>query len=206
MRRTTAQEQFDQKTHRDENGCLLWTGARYNGRYGRIWFGGKDQLAHRVAYEMAYGPIPEGMLVCHTCDVETCVEPSHLFLGTPQDNMTDKVKKKRHRSPKGIDHGNSRLTEKDVMLIFQDDRPQRIIAEHYGIARPLVSMIKTGKRWSHVTGVTYVQQRQKNVLTEDDVRAIRSDLRAHQAIADDFNIGRSLVSMIKNGQRWGHVT
>lgn len=206
MRRTTAQEQFNQKTHRDENDCLLWTGARYNGRYGRIWFGGKDQLAHRVAYEMAYGPIPEGMLVCHTCDVETCVEPSHLFLGTPQDNMTDKVKKKRHRSPKGVDHGMSRLNETDVLSIFHDSRPQQVIADSYHINRSLVSMIKTGKRWSHVTSKHYEKQRDKIALTENDVRLIRNDVRPHQAIAEDFSISRSLVSLIKSGQRWGHVT
>lgn len=67
-----------------------------NHGYGVVHFGGKKHLAHRVAYELFVGPIPEGMFACHKCDRRLCANPNHLFLGTNQDNMDDMVSKKRH--------------------------------------------------------------------------------------------------------------
>lgn len=90
------QERFWEKvgTH-DINGCRDWTAARFQGGYGAFRLGGKQQKAHRVMWMLHYGEIPEGMLVCHTCDRPPCVEIGHLFLGTPQSNMDDKVRKGR---------------------------------------------------------------------------------------------------------------
>jgi hypothetical protein len=79
-------------------GCHEWQGAlTYNG-YGRIGVNGKVQRAHRVAYELAHGPIPEGIVVCHRCDNPRCCNPDHLFLGTTQENVDDKVQKGRHKA------------------------------------------------------------------------------------------------------------
>lgn len=84
-----------------ESGCIEWTGAtvKSNGyehhRYGRHTSGGKKRLAHRVAYERANGPIPQGLEICHTCDNPLCCNPDHLFLGTHRDNMQDAIRKGR---------------------------------------------------------------------------------------------------------------
>src|SRR5690349_20813657 len=80
------------------DGCWLWRGARRNNRYGSFW-GGNERgyvYAHRMAYELAKGPIPEGMAVCHSCDVTLCVNPDHLWLGSDQENFADMRKKRRH--------------------------------------------------------------------------------------------------------------
>jgi hypothetical protein len=81
--------------------CWLWQGCTSNG-YGQIRPGGYQpcQYAHRVAWELAYGPIPDGLDVLHKCDTPRCVRPSHLFLGTPLDNAIDRDIKGRHGQKK----------------------------------------------------------------------------------------------------------
>lgn len=71
--------------------CWLWTGAK--GKWGHGSFQGSS--AHRFAYKQLVGPIPDGMFVCHRCDVGSCVNPEHLFLGTQRDNIHDAINKGR---------------------------------------------------------------------------------------------------------------
>lgn len=95
--------------------CWPWTGARIrgNGRWGHYGISGvagHSRLAHRMAWEVAVGPVPEGMFVCHRCDNPPCCNPAHLFLGTAADNNRDMVTKRRDRRPIGDAHPNARLT------------------------------------------------------------------------------------------------
>ncbi len=81
------------------DGCWEWQAQRDKDGYGRIERVGRVFRAHRAAYELAYGPIPDGLQVCHTCDNPPCIRPDHLFLGTSRDNWQDSIDKGRRTLP-----------------------------------------------------------------------------------------------------------
>lgn len=112
--------------------------------YARVSVSGRGRLyAHRWAYELAFGPIPKGLQVCHKCDEPRCVNPDHLFLGTLRDNMADKFSKGRQAKGAQL----SKLSEEDVNTIRASQLAQRELARLYKIDRSTVSRIKSGKRW-----------------------------------------------------------
>lgn len=91
---TDLRQRFERKIIGEPNtGCWLWLGALDACGYGRIAVSGKNQTAHRVSWEMAFGQIPAGLHVLHKCDVRCCVNPSHLFVGSHRENMQDAQRK-----------------------------------------------------------------------------------------------------------------
>jgi hypothetical protein len=96
MRKLTFAD-FQQRYVIDEHGCWIWQGPEA-GEYG-AW--GRHDYAHRASWRFYYGEIPDGLNVCHTCDVPKCVNPEHLFLGTQHDNLKDMYAKGR-RVQKGV--------------------------------------------------------------------------------------------------------
>src|SRR5215212_8432333 len=109
------------------------------------------RYVHRVMYAHYHGPIPEGMEVCHRCDVRNCVARKHLFLGTHQENIADCVAKERHK--RGQMGRGAKLTEAAVRAIRDraaDGERRRDLAAEYGVCVQNVDMIVTRKRWKHV--------------------------------------------------------
>ena len=146
-------ERFNVTTEKvTESGCMIWMGTLNNFGHGRLGYGGKLHLAHRLFYTEFKGEIPNGMCVCHKCDVPQCVNPDHLFLGSQSDNMADMYSKKR--GAVGADYHRSTLTDDLVAKLKADGRTQDEIAKDYGIARTTVSAIKTGRAWKHVCAAT----------------------------------------------------
>ena len=88
-------ERFFQKVNKTDS-CWLWTGAFTSRGYGSFGVNGKNISAHRYSYQIHTGQIPIGLVVCHTCDTPSCVNPEHLWIGTQSDNMKDMVSKDRH--------------------------------------------------------------------------------------------------------------
>jgi hypothetical protein len=129
--------------------CWLWIGKQYGG-YGRLGFGrGRIFRAHRLAWLLFKGEIPEGLIVCHKCDVTRCVNPEHLFLGTNKDNTADMFEKGRANPPAGDEHWNSKLSAQDVSdvrwLTALGVR-NKDVAKHYQINPSQVSRIFNGRR------------------------------------------------------------
>jgi hypothetical protein len=90
-------QRLEHRSVRDpETGCMLWTGCRTTNGYGNLTFKGRRWQAHRASWTVNRGAIPDGLLVCHRCDVRTCINPDHLFLGSQKENMADKVAKQGH--------------------------------------------------------------------------------------------------------------
>jgi len=129
-------------------GCWLWTGYLHKDGYGGINFGGRAYRAHRIAYHVFVSPVPEGLFVCHHCDVRACINPAHLFLGTHDDNVADMVAKDRHNL--GERNPQSKLTRAQVLAIREADGVQREIAVEYGIHQSQVSFIKSRRHWAHI--------------------------------------------------------
>lgn len=138
----TAKEIFDRNVvYSHVSDCHIWIGPVSTAGYGQTTRAGVPIKAHRWAFELANGPVPDGMHVLHTCDNRRCVNPSHLFLGTHADNMHDKAVKGR---------AAIKLTEAEVIAIRRDTRSARAIGRAYGLAHQTVSEIKRNKIWAHV--------------------------------------------------------
>jgi hypothetical protein len=137
------------------SGCWLWTGAKQGGqkgRYGAFQMGWKTQKrAHRVAYELVSGPIPEGLMICHSCDTPLCVNPSHLFAGNAKINTQDMIQKGRKALCFGTANGIAKLTDQEVRKIYLDSRTNVDIAADYGISSSLISLIRQRKIRSNAT-------------------------------------------------------
>ena len=146
--RMTDAERLAHYSKPDPSGCVLWTGSA--GRYGVAYYKGESIGAHRFAYELAHGPVPADLYVCHRCDNPLCVNVEHLFLGTPAENTHDMLKKNRENPPKGERQGQSRLNAEQVLAIRADARPYHAIAVEYGIDPSHVSRIKTRDVWRHI--------------------------------------------------------
>jgi len=143
-------ERFDAKWKLDEpTGCWLWIGAkvRRTDNYYQPIIGtwrSRTENAHRIAWMLYHGDIPDGLHVLHHCDNPICVNPNHLFLGTHQDNMDDMVLKKRN---------HKKLTAEEVTAIRRRydarERPKDLAAE-YGVTPTLIVYIGKRKTWRHI--------------------------------------------------------
>jgi len=146
-RKTTIAERFWRFVDkRGPDECWNWIGST-SGGYGRLVIGTKPITrigAHRISYLMHYGVLQSALDVLHTCDNPSCVNPRHLKLGTPLENMIDMCKKGR---------SSAKLTPQDAALVKRmllDGYSQKVIADKYGIGQSMVSWINRGHSWDWV--------------------------------------------------------
>ena len=135
--------------------CWLWAGYISENGYGIVGIKGGQYKAHRVSYFIEYGRIDNDRLVLHRCDVRACVNPAHLFLGTPKDNSQDAVRKERNTKLYGEQNGKAKLTRAAVLAIRRICKRgvyQKTVAKQFGVSEATVSYVVNGGRWGKFTG------------------------------------------------------
>lgn len=158
------------------DGCWLWTAADDGKGYGHIRMGNRTAKAYRVSWELAHGPIPKGMEVCHHCDVPACVRPDHLFLGTHRENMLDAAAKGRMNA--GENNGHAILTVERVRAIHYrcafKGESEISVAREFGVSRQAVVDVLLGRRWKRASD----EYAEELTVERDRLRALVQELEA----------------------------
>lgn len=149
-------------------GCWLWSMSLMSNGYGQLSGGGARYAAHRFSYQLHHGPIPDGMMVLHSCDNCACVNPAHLRAGTAQDNADDLTRRGR-RTRHSADDAARRVSRprgsRVYCAVIDEAVATRIAAAHrpganvsqlardFGVSRSVVRGILEGRTWRHVVGL-----------------------------------------------------
>ena len=132
--------------------CWLWTAGTERRGYGHYWLNGKTIKAHRYSYSLTNGPIPSNMVICHTCDNPSCVNPDHLFLGTTLDNIQDRQSK--NRQAKGSKSSKSKLNATQVLeirnLYATTNTTCKELANKYNVSDNAIRLIIVRRNWKHI--------------------------------------------------------
>lgn len=169
------------------DGCWLWTGCRDKRGYGKTSIHGKTVIAHRLAWILTFGEIASGQFICHRCDNPPCVNPEHLFSGTPKANMEDMVKKSRHfsktkpeRYARGESHG-------------RHTKPHATARGDSNGSRKHPETIRRGEQ---VNGVK---------LTAEKVSEIRQSSESDAAMALRLRVSIQSVWNARTKKTWKHI-
>ena len=183
----TLREKFDGRYVMDETTCCWnWARGKFRHGYGAITHGKKTLKAHRVSYELHKGPIPEGLLVCHSCDNPSCVNPEHLFLGTVSDNSKDMVSKGRNPDISG---------ERNPMYGRCGEKNHFFGKTHSEETKRFLSERQLGS---------------KHVFSKlNEAAALDIFNRPDERICDlarKYGVSNAAVWQVRNGYSWNHVT
>lgn len=181
----------------DGEGCWLWQAGQNRHGYGAFYLNGRNHPAPRIAYELTYGPIPEGMLACHRCDNPQCVRPDHLFLGDTRANAVDMVAKGRS-AVSGDRH-------------WIHEHPERAARGDRNGSRMHPERVARGERHGshvHPERVLRGEGHGRAKVTETQVREMRQRYQQGETLKElgaEYGVHFSVVSDIVNRKSWRHV-
>lgn len=211
-------------------GCWEWSGPRFPTGYGFLKDSStkRNRMAHRVSWEIHYGPIPKGLHCCHRCDNRSCVNPAHLFIGTAKDNMVDRDRKGRQAPHHGEFNGRAKLTEAVRLEIIREYSSGGVsydkLAKKHRVSKTGIANLLRGKSWKHqepARGIKAIRAHNDATkglpgetnpfakLSADDVRHIRSDYMMGgvtlQQLAARFAVNKTCIHKIIKRESWRHV-
>lgn len=198
----------------DPDACWEWTGGRNEFGYGLIVKGPKKEdgkiRAHRLSWEIAYGPVPEGKDILHRCIATPwCVNPAHLYPGNDKDNRKDCKDQDRHE--RGSRHWNAKLTEDQVASIRKQHatgaKQGAELAREYGVGQSTIHWIVTGRNWHHAGSGEPEDAEGKDRLTAEQVAEIRACYAARNRVsqlqlARRFGVSKRVISDIVHYRAW----
>lgn len=205
----------------ETNSCWIWKASPAS-RYGKYMIEKRYISAHRISWLFFVGTIPKGKYLCHTCDNMKCVNPAHLFLGSPRDNTQDMIRKGRNR--KGESHGNSKLCDKDIFEIaymYNEGYTKKHIAKKFKVSDVTIDNIIQRRIWTHIDILIKHGNNKFKLLSqikgskqhcaklmENDVLEIR---RLHEAghtikaISVLYQVTDGAISHIVHRRNWKHI-
>jgi len=197
---------FDKKLVKspEPDGCWMWSAGKNPRGYGLFNIRGKVWLAHRLAFAMAHGEIPNEQLVRHTCPgkhteaTRACCRPDHLAVGTHAQNSADRHEHGTGHINVGEDNARHVLTGADALAIYADtEATQSALAERFGVSQNLVMLIKKGRAWAHVTGAVPIP-----AVPRSDRDRHAEVVRFEAGVASDADRERFWAKVDKTGEHW----
>jgi len=152
MKKETERQKLEKKLKKHKD-CLVWTGCKDKDGYGKIQINKKHYRTHRLAYEITYGEIPKGKMICHKCSNKACCNEKHLYVGDAKINANDR-EKHGHNAFKGERNPKVKLTIAEVILIrdlYKSGNFSCIkLGKKFGISREHIYSIVKNKTWKHI--------------------------------------------------------
>lgn len=176
--------------------CINFKGRIDKHGYGRIF--GNNRFAHRIAFHLATGIDPDMGLVCHHCDNRACINPEHLYLGTHQTNMDDKVSRDRCSRLKGEVNPAATMTNELAQAVIEEVGTYREVARKFGILPNTVRSVKLGITWKDLDRSNVHTSKVQSKLTPSQATAIRQDPRDAVAVARDYGVSQGAVLKIRH--------
>lgn len=196
--------------------CWKWNQYTDRDGYGTFYFDGQSAKAHRYVYELYNGPILKGHCICHICDNPSCLNPTHLFMGTHLENMNDMKQKKRSRNSLGELNTNTCLSESEIIYVFdlvlnnKIHFKQEIIEINPKFSYNIIKNILDGRNWKDTTSKytkyewEFIKDTLAGYITRSDVEKIKYDMivnkKTNIEIEQDYGITRWTASKIRNNK------